>query len=62
MEHEPRWTEQELDLLTGAGCQRVSLGPNTLRIETAAVAIAAGGLPSGVAMYPSRLQAMKTES
>jgi len=35
------WTPQETAALTAAGAQSVSLGPNILRIETAAMAIAA---------------------
>lgn len=35
------WTQDELKMLMAADCQQVSLGPNILRIETAAVAIAA---------------------
>jgi 16S rRNA (uracil1498-N3)-methyltransferase len=35
------WTGEELALLTQAGAEPISLGPNTLRIETAAIALAA---------------------
>ncbi|HOB76272.1 MAG TPA: RsmE family RNA methyltransferase [Phycisphaerae bacterium] len=35
------WTPEELDALTAHGCQPISLGPNILRIETAAIALAA---------------------
>ena len=35
------WTEAELAGLTDRGCKPVSLGPHTLRIETAAIAVAA---------------------
>jgi len=35
------WTEVELEALIAAGAQPVSLGPHTLRIETAAIALAA---------------------
>ncbi len=35
------WTEGELQGLTANGCRPVSLGPHILRIETAAIAIAA---------------------
>jgi 16S rRNA (uracil1498-N3)-methyltransferase len=35
------WTDDELRALMEAGCQPASLGPNILRIETAAMAIAA---------------------
>jgi 16S rRNA (uracil1498-N3)-methyltransferase len=35
------WTGGELNELTAAGCRPVSLGPHVLRIETAAIAIAA---------------------
>jgi len=35
------WTTQELDLLMAANARPVTLGPNTLRIETAAITLAA---------------------
>jgi 16S rRNA (uracil1498-N3)-methyltransferase len=35
------WTEAELSGLTDKGCKPISLGPHILRIETAAVAVAA---------------------
>lgn len=35
------WTDEEIAMLTAAGCQCVNLGPNILRVETAAIAIAA---------------------
>jgi len=36
------FTAEELDMAVAAGCRRVSLGPHVLRVETAAVALAAG--------------------
>jgi len=35
------WTESELAVCADRGCRAISLGPNTLRIETAAIAFAA---------------------
>jgi 16S rRNA (uracil1498-N3)-methyltransferase len=35
------WTEAELANLVAAGCKPISLGPNILRMETAAIAISA---------------------
>ncbi len=34
------WTPEELDLAQQAGARLLSLGPNTLRVETAAIAVA----------------------
>lgn len=36
------FTAEELALAIAAGCRRVSLGPHVLRVETAAIALAAG--------------------
>ena len=36
------FTAEELSLAIAAGCRRVSLGPHVLRVETAAIALAAG--------------------
>jgi 16S rRNA (uracil1498-N3)-methyltransferase len=35
------WTEGESAMLQEAGARKISLGPNVLRIETAAIAVAA---------------------
>lgn len=35
------WSEEEQQLLTAAGAKAITLGPNVLRIETAAIAVAA---------------------
>lgn len=36
------FTAEELALASATGCRRVSLGPHVLRVETAAIAVAAG--------------------
>jgi 16S rRNA (uracil1498-N3)-methyltransferase len=46
------WTDAELSDLQAAGCKTVSLGPNVLRIETAAIVVAA--VAHALAACPAR--------
>ncbi len=51
------WSDAELDMLIAAGALPVSIGPNVLRTETAAIALAAA--VHGLAIVPCQIEGQK---